>query len=105
VTDFDRDTRHGPDFNAFGSLDRSEEFLNRPSSSYLCYNLIEPPEKGNVRKMKNMLILYGSIIAFNLFNRPQALRKKFQFLLGETQARFPEQKIIGCVKCTGKIII
>lgn len=33
-----------PDFNVLtpSALDRSGEFHNRPSSSHLCYNLIEP---------------------------------------------------------------
>lgn len=40
VTDFDRNTRHGPDFNVLtpSAPDRSGELLDRPSSSYLCYN-------------------------------------------------------------------
>lgn len=83
------------------ALDRSEEFLNRPSSSYLCYNLIEPlareRERTENEKYVNYIRFY-TFTAFNFLNRPQALREKFQFLLRETHVRFPEQKIIGCVK-------
>lgn len=60
MTDFDRDTRHGPDFNVLtpSALDRSGEFLNRPSSSHLCYNLIEPLTREGERMENEKYVNY-----------------------------------------------